>query len=182
VYTTVVAYFLLIIAQIPTARAPDTAASLTKTEIAQTPIWQAVCLAGKGNGQAYSDATQRLAVFLVSKGITPESEFSTTWKAGPDANSPQTDAEWDVCAESTPVEGIQAPFVFKTVTAQEAAHGQCKARVQDLEDCFTSLIKFATDSGKSPVAPPRYKKLPGDQNTPPTFDVWIPVSSPPATN
>lgn len=166
----------LLFGQAATAMPSGMANALTKTEISQTPPWQAVCLTGKGNGDAYSDAMKQLADFLVSKGIAPESEFSSTWKAGPDASSPQKDAQWDVCAESTPIDGIQAPFEFKTLPAQDAAHGQCKASLQDLQQCFESLTKFATDNGRSPIAPPRYKRVAGDSETPPTFDIWIPIS------
>ena len=178
--TNVLVYFLFIVAQAATPASPPTPSpTLSNMEFTQTPTWQAVCLTGKGNVQVYADAAKRLADFLVSKGEAPESEFSTTWKPGSGGNSTQTDAEWDVCAQSAPLDGVQSPFVFKTLAAQDAGHAQCKARTQSLQGCFASLIKFVTDSGKTPIAPPRYKKMSENQEDVPTFDIWIPVSSTP---
>jgi len=179
----VVLSFALWALQNQAPNAPQSKVVVTDERIANSPALQAICLSGKGDSEAYRKAAQQLGDYLVSKGIRPGVLFSTTWAAGPDAKSPQVDAQWDVCSESkAPSDGVASPFEFKDVKPQEAAHILCGSALGDLGECFARVIDFVTKNGRTPSAPPRYNMVKDNgPDKPGTYEVWLPITpaSPP---
>jgi len=151
---------------------------VTDETIAQSPAVQAICLTGKGDNKAYGDATKQLGEYLVKKNIKPRPIFSTTWTGGPDAKSPQTDAQWDVCTESKPPsDGISPPFELKDIKAQEAGHIVCQSTLANLGQCFAAVVDFVTKSGRTPSTLPRYNIVKDNgADKPGTYEIWLPLS------
>jgi effector-binding domain-containing protein len=157
--------------------------TITDAKIAQTPALKAICLSGEGNGAEYEKAVNKLGEYLVSKNIKPGPIFSTEWKAGPDAATPDAGAHWNACAETTLAkDDIPLPFVFKDIEPQEAGHILCDSDPENIGACFAAVIDLVTKSERIPSAPPRYSVAKENgAGKPTTYEVWLPLSPKAAT-